>query len=191
VKNNLSVVEKGSLVDEARKQGKSIAETFLSCHTVIIFDSSGSMSDHDSRGGMSRYDVALEELKNIQASHAGKIGIITFSSTVEFTPSGHPPFLGGGTNLTGALEFAKVADVPGIEFIVISDGCPDDEYSAINVARTYKNKINVVYAGPEGTLDYYDGRGFLKRLAEASGGVMVTADRAIGLESKVNLLLGH
>ena len=176
----------GSLSDVAQKGNQSLAETFIGADIVLIFDSSGSMAANDSRGGQSRYDVALQELTQLQQTLPGKIAIINFSSTVEFVPSGLPPFLGGGTGLTRALKFAKVADVADMRFIVISDGEPDNGTTALSVARTYTNRIDTIFVGPEHARF---GRDFLHRLAQASGGQTTTADRAKELSSSVQFLL--
>ena len=145
------------------------------------------MSATDSRGGHSRYDIAIEELQKLQAHMPGRIAVISFSSTVMFCPAGTPTNLYGGTNLAGALDFAKVADVPGMRFVVISDGIPDDERAALAVARRYKNRIDTVYVGPEG--DDEGGAAFLRKLSAASGGVSVCADRAMELGATVERLM--
>jgi Mg-chelatase subunit ChlD len=176
----------GSIADLATQGKMSIAESFLSADTIIVIDTSGSMGAHDDGGPQSRYQVALGELARLQKQLPGKVAVVNFSSTVEFVPGGMPQFLSGGTNLTKALEFVKVADGL-VRFIVISDGQPDDERSALAVASTFKSKIDVVYIGPED--DYLGGRGFLERLARASGGKFVTADRARELASTVETLL--
>jgi len=77
--------------------------------------------------------------------------------------------------------------VDGMQFILISDGQPDSPEKALAIARTYKNKINVIYVGPE---DNPQGRDFLTRLASVTGGQTVTADRAKELQSGVLKLLG-
>lgn len=181
-----SAIIKGSLGAMAKQSGKSIAETFLSADAIVIVDTSGSMGASDSRNGRTRYDVACQELASLQNSMPGKIAVLSFSDNTEFCPSGYPTFLGGGTDLTGALKFAKVADVPEMTFIVISDGQPHDEEGVLRIARTYRNKINTIYVGPE---EYPSGREFLQRLAQASGGQTVTADRAKELAASVNTLL--
>ena len=122
--NNQIVV--GSLGAIARQENKSLAETFVSCDVICIVDTSGSMASCDSRGGLSRYDVACQELAQLQANLPGKIGVISFSSTVMFCPGGKPDYLGGGTDLAQALRFTKVADFEGMRFIIISDGDPSD-----------------------------------------------------------------
>ncbi len=159
---------KGSLSDIAKRSNQSIAETFVNCDVVILVDTSGSMGAQDSRGGRSRYDVACEELKALQGSLPGKIAVLSFSSDVEFNPSGVPRFMQSTTDMTKALRFAKVADnIPGMRFILISDGEPNSPEQALATARSYKNKIDTIYVGPE---DQPTGQGFLVKLAKASGG---------------------
>ncbi|MFZ6028070.1 MAG: vWA domain-containing protein [Chloroflexota bacterium] len=176
----------GSLQAQATAHNKSLAETFIGADCVVLVDTSGSMSCEDSRGRRSRYEVACEELAQLQANLPGKIAVLSFSHDTLFCPSGVPQYMGGGTNLAGALKFAKVADVPDMRFIVISDGEPDDEGEALGAARTYRNRIDAIYVGPE---DHPSGRGFLQRLAQASGGQTVTADRAQELAAATQRLL--
>jgi hypothetical protein len=176
----------GSMSAIAQQSGASLAETFLSVDVIIIVDTSGSMDQKDSRGGRSRYQVACDELGKLQASLPGKIAVISFSSDVQFCPAGVATYFGGGTNLAKALEFIKIADVPGMQFILISDGQPDDEQAALRIARIFDNKISVIYVGPE---DQPSGRDFLQRLAAATGGKAITADRAKELAASVQYLL--
>jgi Mg-chelatase subunit ChlD len=182
----LSTHVTGSLEDISRRNQQSLAESFVNADVVVIVDTSGSMAATDSRGRRSRYEVACEELAALQAHMPGKIAVIAFSDNTVFVPGGCPPFLGLGTDLAGALRFAKVADVPGMRFIVISDGEPDDEAAALAVASTYKSRIDVIYVGPEA---YPRGRNFLQQLAAASSGKLVTADRANELAASVETLL--
>lgn len=175
----------GSLGALAKQEGKSVAETFVNVDLVVIVDTSGSMSTKDSRGGKSRYKIACEELTYLQAGHPGKIAVLAFSDEVQFCPSGVPTYLGGGTDMAQALRFAKIADVPGMQFILISDGEPNDEQETLAVAKTYRNKISTIYVGPE---DQPAGREFLRRLAAATGGQTVIADRANLLADKITTL---
>lgn len=179
-------IVQGSLADVARQNKISIAESFIDCDAVILVDVSGSMSSHDSRGGKSRYDVACEELANLQKTMPGKIGVLSFSNSTKFNAGGVPFFSGGGTDLAQALKFAKIADVASIRFVVISDGLPDSETNALKIVRTFKNKIDTVYVGPE---DNTNARAFLERLARESGGVHVEAARVLELGTKVQMLL--
>lgn len=177
---------KGSLGAIAKQSGRSLAQTFISCDVVVIVDTSGSMGTHDSRGGNSRYDQACYELATLQGDLPGKIGVISFADKVVFCPNGTPLNLGGMTDLAAALRFAKVADVPGgMRFIVISDGEPSNEAEALKIAKTYSNRIDTIYCGPENG----EGLAFLKRLAAASGGSHVTAAQAKQLSDSVQKLL--
>jgi uncharacterized protein with von Willebrand factor type A (vWA) domain len=176
----------GSIGALAKQQNKSIAETFLSCDVIVIVDTSGSMDTNDSRGGRSRYQVACEELADLQNSLPGKIAVIAFSDEVMFCPDGKPWQYRGGTLLAKALRFAKTADISGMKFILISDGEPHDESDSLRVAQTYTNRIDVIYVGPK---EHPAGREFLQRLAQASGGQMITADRVKELASEIQFLL--
>jgi len=180
-------VVKGSLSDIAKQTGTSLAETFLSADVIVLVDTSSSMQAMDAPGGQTRYDAACTELANLQATIPGKVAVISFSgnSQTMFCPNGQPFNLEGGTDLAGALTFAKVADVPDMRFVVISDGQPDSEREALKVAATYLNRIDTIFVGPEGA----PGRTFLAKLASAKNGQAVTADRVAQLASKVQYLL--
>lgn len=184
----------GSLSDVSRSTGVSLAEAFINCDCLVLVDTSGSMDQRDSRGGKRRYDVACEELANLQCVLPGKIGVVAFSSYSKFCPSGIPEYIGASTNLADALKFLKIADVSGMKFILVSDGLPDDEKAALDVARTFQNHIDVIYAGPEsdpsGREFLRHGREFLRHLAASTGGKSVTADRAMEMKESVIFLLG-
>lgn len=176
----------GSIAALAQEQGKSIAETFVSADCVVLMDVSGSMSSCDSRGMRSRYEVGCEELATLQRTLPGKIAVVSFANQAQFCPAGVPTPPGGGTNLAGALRFVKIADVTGMQFVVISDGYPDGPEAALAVAREYANKISTIYVGPE---EDERGRWFLAELARVSGGVAVTAARAVELGAGLERLL--
>ena len=89
------------------------------------------------------------------------------------------------TDLAKALKFAKMADVSGMRFIVISDGEPDSQQDALDVAKTYKNRIDTIYVGPENG----GGQAFLQQLAKASGGQGVTSAQVKELASDIKTLL--
>ena len=166
--------------------GKPMALAFMDIESVVIVDTSGSMSDRDARGGKSRYDVACEELRNLQANNPGKILVISFSTNAQLCLGGVPFYEGGSTNLDGALRFAKQYDIPGTAFFVISDGRPDDERAALEVAAQYQGVINTIFVGPES--DRF-GRDFLARLAEKGSGKTVLAEKANLLASHIERLL--
>ena len=165
--NTTVAIVPGSLQAITLQNNRSLAETFVSCDVIVLVDTSGSMGSRDSRGGQSRYDVACQELAQLQANLPGKIGVISFSGNTVFCPGGVPTNLNGGTNLQGALEFVKVADLPGMRFIVISDGYPDDAEGALQIARQFRSRIDTIYVGPE---EDKSGRDFLARLANCKGG---------------------
>ena len=182
----MNAIIPGSLSAIAKQENKSIAETFVNADCIVIVDTSGSMENHDSRGGKSRYEVACEELAELQNSYPGKIAVLSFSGETIFCPNGVPINLTGSTDMAKALQFAKIADVPGMQFILISDGEPNSETDTLKIAKTYNNKISTIYVGPE---DKPTGRDFLYRLAQETGGKGITADRAQELKSGIEKLM--
>ena len=159
----------GSLSAVAKRDGQSLAESFLSADAIVIVDVSGSMDSADvetPEGLQRRYKVAVQELTKLQATLPGKVAVVAFSSSVEFCPGGVPPFRSGGTDLAGALHFVHAADDTGVRLIVISDGAPNDPAAALTQARQFVSPIDVIYVGPEGG----EGAEFLRRLAKASSG---------------------
>lgn len=185
-KNNSSSIVKGSLAQIAKDKGQSLAQAFLDADCIVIIDVSASMTADDAPGGKSRYQAACDELTTLQASLPGKIAVLSFSNSCDFCPNGVPHKPRGSTDLAEALRFAKVADVPDMRFMVISDGEPNNESEALSVARTYQNRIDTIFTGSEVSPD---GRAFLAKLAKSSGGKTVTADRVAQLSTKVQMLL--
>lgn len=177
----------GSLAQIAQRDGVSLAETFLNCDGIVLFDASGSMDAKDAPGGKTRYTSALEELKSLQANLPGKLAVIVFSTHPVFCPGGEPPFLGASTDLADALKYVAPADkIPGMRFFVISDGQPDDEEEALKIARDFKNRIDTIFCGPE---EHPVGRDFLMRLAALKHGESVTAACTEQLAMKTATLL--
>lgn len=157
----------GSVKDMAERKGVELEVAFFTdVDEVILYDDSGSMGQHDARGGRSREEVAIEELERLQAEYEGRIALVEFSNFAQLRPTGIPSGQHGGTDLCAALELAKCADGLDIGFTVISDGQPDDAFRAIKMAKTFTSRINTIYIGPE----YGSGKQFLEQLASASGG---------------------
>lgn len=179
---------KGSVLDVANQNNVSIAETFMSVDAVILVDVSGSMSEKDTRNGESRYQVALNELAKLQEELPGKIAVAGFSDHARFAVSGVPKFEQGMTDMVKALEFVKRVDGCGIKIILISDGEPNDEGETLKLARTFESKIDTVFVGKENS----EGRIFLKRLSEATGGISVcqATEKLHYLGTNLKLLLG-
>jgi len=179
------LVVKGSLMDASQSRGVTMAEAIMEAEAIVLIDMSGSMGAQD-MGGKARYEVAQEQLARLQGRMPGAVGVISFSTSPVFVPDGIPVFSAGSTNLARALEFAKVADVEGMRFIVISDGFPDSESLALDVARRYTNKIDTVFIGPA---DDTIGQDFLRQLAAAGGGKSVSDIRLVELARALQLLL--
>lgn len=157
----------GSLQQVANQAGQTVAETFLSVDALLVLDISDSMTTKDCPGLQERYAVAVRELRRLQETLPGKLGVIQFNHRAEFIPSGTPDFPSGTTDVAGALEFIKPVDGCGIRIILISDGEPDNGPLALEVARKFKTKIDTVYIGPE----MGSGAEFLRRLSALTGGV--------------------
>jgi hypothetical protein len=151
------------------QQGKSIAESFLSLGAIVMIDISLSMDTCDCQNGQTRYQVACDELRRLQRQIPGKVGVIEWASGHAFMPGGVPSLPCGSTNLTSVLEFVKQADDCGITLILISDGEPDNEITAMDMARKFRSKIDTIYIGPEGG----PGADFLRRLSSLTGGQSV------------------
>lgn len=158
----------GSLSAIAQASGKSLAESFLSCDALLLLDESGSMTTADTPSGKTRRQAARDEVIRLQATLPGKIGLFVFSSTVVFCPTGVPLTLDAGTDLYRALEYLKPADGCGLKIIVISDGVPSQPDRCLALARTFENKIDTLFIGPEN--DSEGGRTFLQKLADTTGG---------------------
>ena len=181
----------GSLASISKKENLSLAESFLSVDAILVVDMSGSMAANDAPGGISRYEAAEKELRQLQSSMPGKVAVVAFSSTVQFCPGGIPPRLGGGTDMAGALRFVQPADGCA-KIVLISDGQPDSESATLAVAREFEHRIDTVYIGPESGFGSYGpaGRAFLEKLAAATGGkAMKSAAPGLLREQVESLLL--
>ena len=183
--NNIQTVQ-GSIGAMAKLNNQSIAASFMQADVIVIVDTSASMGQRDSRGNNSRYEVACIELMDLQRTLPGKIAVFSFSHDTEFCPGGIPTNQDGSTNMTKALSFVKCADLPGMKFILISDGEPDEPEGTLVIARTFTNKIDTIYCGPE---NKPFGRDFLRKLSAATGGQSITSDRAKELAGSINQLL--
>lgn len=175
----------GSLSHMAKRQNRSLAESFLSADILVLLDDSGSMSTHDAPNGLSRREAAKQELIRLQKQNPGKIALVCFADNPVFCPHGDVVPCGGSTDMAKALEFAKVADDCGLKIVLISDGAPNSEDETLRVARTYKSRIDCIYIGREGGSGQY----FLDELMGITGGKRFEADAPGMLGSGVELLL--
>lgn len=176
---------KGSLAKIAEQNNQSIAEAFINADVIIIVDTSGSMDmrDGDSRN---RYQIACDELAKLQAELAGRIAVLAFSDSVIFCPNGVPVYLGSGTAMSNALQFAKVADIPPMRFVVIADGYPDNREEALRVAKTFQSRIDTIYVGPESDAG---AKAFMQELANAKQGQYATDKSGLRLAETTKQLL--
>ena len=186
LRNNTLEIVPGSVLDVAEKNDLSLAMAFLEVEYTVLIDTSGSMSDRDMRNGKTRYEVAIEELKTLQAQNQGKILVINFSDSANVCIGGIPAFLGGMTNLTDALKLALEYDDTDMTHVVISDGYPDSPTSALEAAKEFKGAIHTVFIGPENDRQ---GREFLAQLASIKHGKAVTTKSNLLAKNVQELLL--
>lgn len=182
----MSKIVKGSISDMAKRNNQTPAQSLLSCSLLVLLDVSYSMEEPDARGGQTRHSVARQELIHLQSTNEGEIALVCFSSTVQVCFDGVPVRANGGTNLAHGLESIKMIDGTGIKILVISDGEPDNESRALEVASTFVSPINTLYIGPErGTR----GKSFLRELSAKSGGKSMESEEVGSLEDGVKLML--
>ena len=157
---------KGSLAYVAKQENMGLAESFLNAEIIVLLDDSGSMEANDAPGGISRREAARNELIRLQHAHPGKIALVCFASHPVFSPSGTIVKCGGTTDMAEALRFVKVADDCGIKIVLVTDGAPDSEQETLDIAKTFKSRIDCIYIGPE--TGY--GLSFLNKLMKVTGG---------------------
>lgn len=180
------VPAKGSVTDVASDRKIPLSQVIMEAEAVILVDTSGSMSAYD---GMpkTRYERSVDALEYYQKQISGKILVLSFSEETIFCPNGYPAYQGGSTNMVEALVYAKIADnVPDMNIILISDGEPNNMLDTLDVAKTFKNKINTVFIGPE---DSRAGADFLRKLSEATGGQHTTDYRAANIKKSLGAML--
>lgn len=167
--NTNNQIVAGSLGAVARKNDSTIAMGFMNVKAFVMVDVSGSMSQGDAGSGRSRYTAACEQLEALQNANPGEIAVAAFSNHADFCPAGVPIMQGGMTDMVAALKMMLMADNTDIRLVLISDGEPDDEKTALAVASKFKSKIDTIFVGSETG----PGRQFLKDLAAATGGIAV------------------
>lgn len=159
VKSLSKGLQVGSLADLIRVRQES--------NIVLLLDCSGSMGSVMANG-KSRIQGLRETVQSIQSEKQMKM--IQFGSGFEPSYVETIPDDDGGTPLTQAIILAKNTGVG--RAIVISDGVPDSQQTALEAARSFGGRIDVVFVGDAGE----PGEIFLKRLAEATGGESFTGD---------------
>ena len=179
-----TAIVKGSLQNLANTQQKSLARLWIDVEMIVMLDVSSSMGIRDF-GNKTRFARAVDELTMLQKKNPGKIALMLFSDRFEWCMGGVARFIGGSTDVAGALKFVRGVDDRFMKIVLVGDGEPDDEKSALSVAATLQGKISTVYVGPE------DGRGrlFLKKLATRQGGTYHLNEFAAELSKTVSLML--
>lgn len=140
---------------------------------VVAIDGSGSMVDHIGSTGMSKWDQARIALRDVCLGNP-EIILISFSSGARIVPNASqlPADLmqaavqgyGGGTDLTAALKLAK--GLRPRKTIIISDGMPDNQQTALEVAEQITGAVDTIYCGP----DSHPAIAFLRQLAHDNAG---------------------
>jgi len=137
---------------------------------VLLADCSGSMNDLIGSLGMTKAEHLQIALKDVLALYP-KIRLIAFHSYAkEIATAAELPKPTGGTNLARALEMAG-RHKPR-KTIVISDGLPDNQETALKAAEAITGAIDTIYCGP----DQHPAVEFLNRLSRQTGGKQVTWD---------------
>lgn len=136
---------------------------------LVVCDLSGSMEDPIGVGGVSKYEHLKIALADIKRSYS-KVRVILFSYGPQEWAGGPMPEPNGGTNLAGALAFARKWRPK--KTIIISDGVPDDEYAAQKEADAITGEVDTIYCGPDG----HPAINFLRSLAHSTGGTSLNWD---------------
>lgn len=135
---------------------------------TLLIDVSGSM-DATMRNGKTRHRGLCEVVSTIQKEREVKMiafgGVDDGAYEVSSIPSP-----GGGTPLHRGIDLAREKGCG--RAIVISDGCPDSTTMALESAKTFGGRIDVVFVGNPGDF----GEDFLRKLAEATGGTEFHGD---------------
>lgn len=187
-------------VIEGAKQAQSYANasasptsTYADMSTTVIFpDCSGSMSDvvggsayGSERGSELRNKVyycreAVATFLDNCFAGATRVGIASFPELVVVEPTLDLTLVKqaaraidatGGTPMDEPLDFV-IHEWPVTHGIVISDGCPDSEASALAAAQLYKEKnvkLDTVHIGDKDER----GESLMKKIAELTGGVYI------------------
>jgi Mg-chelatase subunit ChlD len=134
---------------------------------ALLLDCSGSMSEV-MRNGKRRIEGLHEVVADVIRDHP-HVKLIAFNGDgVAFVNAPWRP--SGNTPLHAAIEFARNVGLG--HAIVISDGYPDRPNEALNAARAFGGRIDVVFVGNPGE----SGEEFLRQLADAAGGCSFTGD---------------
>ena len=172
------------------KSLKDLVRVRATGEVVLLVDVSLSMTDV-MRNGKQRIDGLREVVKGMQEKKPVRMIAFGLHPGVGAGPSeleralgipgttGEGPQVGfvdsvpdaqGGTPMAEGIDFARINGFG--RAVVISDGGPNDPNAAMESARQFGGKIDVVYVGDPGDR----GSTFLEQLAVATGGTRFEGD---------------
>jgi hypothetical protein len=123
--------------------------------------------DQPSSNARTRFEVLRDAIDGTECRR-----IIAFSSSAQLVTSPRElPAPAGGTALHLALDMAKTLNPS--RTLIVSDGEPDNETSAIMAAGRVPGVIDVVFCGPESA---HAAKAFLMRLASLGAGRFAACD---------------
>ena len=147
--------------------------------SIILADISASMGSY-ANGDRRKIDILREAIAAVTQNSPARLFV--FSKSVRAVHAIPEPE--NNTALAPALLHVQQFD-PGVT-LVISDGQPDNAKDALDVARTFRGAIDVLYIGPESDAKAI---AFMRQLAAAAGGEVRVHDLAkLG---NTRQLIGH
>ncbi len=156
-------------------------------NSVLCIDVSLSMKDH-MRNGKMRIDGLREVVTQIQSKKPTQMIAFGLNPSLhptdpeaafrgEFSPGGKStdfvtevPDAQGGTPMHEAIDLARTSGFG--RCVVISDGSPNDRSLAMDAARQFGGRVDVIYVGDPGDAGSF----FLDELAKATGGQRLEGD---------------
>jgi hypothetical protein len=179
----MQIIVRGSVGDIMHTQKVPFEVAVLNCRYLVLVDCSASMGwlVNDEQ---SRYDAAKQHLKKLQNTLTGQILLASFNGKFEICPNGIPLEPSGITDLTLAFKSIYEESLHELveKLILISDGAPHDEKSALAWAEKIRATcpIEGVFIGDEGDRGYY----FMQKISKG----VSFAVKADALDTPLKLL---
>lgn len=187
------MTENKSLVRAAEKSLglkslKDLVRARTSENPVLLIDVSTSMNAH-MRNGKTRINglrevvagllakrqtqliaFGLQQRPNAEAQFVQSAAPVNYMGVIEVDFVTEVPDAQGGTPMAEGIDFARANGFG--RAVVISDGAPNDQHKALESARQFGGRIDVIYVGDAGD----PGSHFLEELAKATGGQRFEGD---------------
>jgi hypothetical protein len=152
-------------------------------NSVLLIDVSGSMGAF-MRNGKTRINGLREVVAGIQSKRTTQMIAFGLNPGASLDPTGLEPRSAQGevdfvnevpdaqntTPLAEGIDFARVNGFG--RAVVISDGAPNDRNKALDAARNFGGRVDVIFVGDPGE----PGSLFLEQLASATGGQRFEGD---------------